>query len=125
MADFEHGLTADEFTLLLNLLVVVCKRGGFNIYEYEDILLLYKKMQDIAKSRPDLFSFESGADETDESEAAPEEGDDDEEKVSEDEIEEEVAEARADLAELKKEADEHVEAEIAALQEQIDRLRSR
>ena len=64
--DFEHGLTPDEFTLLLNLMVIVCKRGGFNISEYEDILPLYKKMQDIAKNHPDLFSFESSSEETDE-----------------------------------------------------------
>ena len=55
---FQHGLSPSDFTLLLNCLPIMAKRGAFNITEYGDILPVYQKMVKIAKKYPDLFAFD-------------------------------------------------------------------
>lgn len=92
MTNFEHGLTPDEFTTLLNLMPIICKRGGFSITEYKEILPLYEKMSATAKSYPQLFAFDGAeGDEkaSDEDARAEEEGADEEGRQEESEEEEE------------------------------------
>ena len=63
MTAFEHCLTPEDFTTLLNLLPIISRRGGFSIKEYADITPLYEKMAATAKANPDLFAFEEGSEE--------------------------------------------------------------
>ena len=56
--DFAHCLTPEDFTLILNLLPAVCRRGGFHIKEYGEILPLYERMLETARKYPDVFHFE-------------------------------------------------------------------
>jgi len=107
MTDFAHCLTPEEFTLLLNLFPVICKRGGFNISEYKDIIPIYEKMQGVARSHPKLFKFD------DDTEAREVEGPNDETKKEEPppatEESESVTESALEDAENDGDADEKEE----------------
>ena len=90
MTDFEHCLTPEEFTTLLNLLPILSRRGAFSIKEYNDITPLYEKMSATAKSFPDLFAFDEGAEVEGEGEEGR--GGQDEEDKSEEETDEDTGE---------------------------------
>ena len=129
MADFQHGLTPEEFTLLLNLLPICCRRGAFQLREYEDVLPLYKKMSEIAKRHPDLFAFDDGdsedgsytsQDAQDDLQALQEEAKDIEDSQSEEGASEDEEVYLADIPEAGDSEEEHDDQEEGEVNDEGD-----
>jgi hypothetical protein len=64
---FEHCLTPADFTLLLNAIPVLTKRGSFRLSEYNQIAPLHARMMSVAHRNRALFQF-SDVDDADDAE---------------------------------------------------------
>jgi hypothetical protein len=54
---FEHCLSPGDFTLLLNAIPVLTKRGAFHLSEYDQIAPLHARMMSVAHRNSSLFQF--------------------------------------------------------------------
>jgi hypothetical protein len=63
--DFEHCLTPSDFTLLLNAIPVLSKRGAFHLKEYDQIAPLHARMMEVARRHRKLFQFAPNDEEDD------------------------------------------------------------
>jgi hypothetical protein len=65
VSTFEHCLTPTDFTLLLNAIPVLTKRGAFHLSEYNQIAPLHDRMMVTAQNNRGLFQFAANDDEDD------------------------------------------------------------
>jgi hypothetical protein len=54
---FNHCLSPEDFTLLLNAIPVLSKRGAFHLSEYNQIAPLHARMMETAQTHRSLFKF--------------------------------------------------------------------
>jgi len=136
-SDFQHCLTPEDFTLILNLLPAVCRRGGFHIKEYGEILPLYERMLVTARKYPDVFHFEDkeedsegdesfGSNDGDPHDSEEDDREHEEHTVpssddGEEEQEQEEEEEKSDDSDMEVAQDE----EIEQLKAEIERLRGK